>query len=262
MLRASTRPRRVVETFITAERDAQVLAFNEILALRAKRNNKLKRGDIKEVITKYHSKKLFCVTRYNLDYRLKLYNNGVLNLMLDSNPTPRPPLLTILPTSLVGNEVISSLSMQDINHTLTNSNDLDELYDSRSIPDELHNQLPATHGGRKIGATAKAKKSKEQIINLATTSVATKYIAIKKTAKSVGKNVKQNTLNNLITETANEFGLTISTINSETVKSRIKASNPTGQALQRTSPIADIEPLILHWIIRLAEMGQKAVLLN
>jgi hypothetical protein len=246
MLRSSTRQRRVVESFVTAKREAQVRAFNDLLKVRSERNNKLKRGDIKQVIAKYHSKKLYCVTRYNLEYRLKLYDKGIPNLMSDNVPTTSTPVSTILSTSFVGADDISSLTFPHSN-TPTNDSDNDL--------EELDYSIPATTGGRKIGTTLKAKKSKEQKLDLATSSVASQYIEIMKTAKSRGKQVKKNTLNNLITETSNEFGLTPASINYETIKSRIKASNPAGQAPQRTSPIADVEPLILHWIILLAEMG-------
>jgi hypothetical protein len=91
----------------------------------------------------------------------------------------------------------------------------------------------------------------DQAVKLATTSIATKYLALKSSAKFIGKKVKRNSINKIINDTANEFGLTLISINSGTVKLQIMSSNTSGFAPQSISPLADIEPLNLQWVIKL-----------
>jgi hypothetical protein len=295
MLRSTrTCSKRPPESFVAAQRNAQVLAFNELLSLRSKRDNKLKRGDIKAVITKYHEGKMFCVTRYNLEYRLKLYDKGVTNLLSDSVPTSTTiPILNVLHRSLDGTG-ISSLTdvhgLLDVLRTVSPDVPDDELPSDVDVTEEdmrtnvdVRLRLPegdlltnvdvsdddlitgvdvqpiaigtAINGGRKKGTTVRSKKQTQANIQLATTEIATTYIAKQLAAKSQGKNVQRNTLANLIAVTANKFGLTESSLNFETIKSRIKSKNATGVAMQRSSPLLQVEPIILDWVLRLAEMG-------
>jgi hypothetical protein len=48
---------------------------------------------------------------------------------------------------------------------------------------------------------------------------------------------------------------TKSSINVKTVLNCIKRGNPTAVAPQRLSPISEVEPFLLQWILLLAEMG-------
>jgi hypothetical protein len=270
--RASSRQRKV-DSLLSSERQVQMNAFNELLAKRSGNGNKLKRGAIKDIITKYHNGQFYCVTRYNLEYRLRLYDMGVANLMSDGVPTLPTPVSTISPLNSFQSDDMSSLT-HDNSHELLevaengtdngteNSNDLHEVGENEAenaaeyAAENAAENGRERNGGRKKGSTIQAKIKNEQAVKLATTSIATKYLALKSSAKLSGKNVKRNSLNNIINDTANEFGLTPSSINSGTVKSRIMSSNPSGFAPQRISPLAEIEPLILQWVIKLAEMGQ------
>jgi hypothetical protein len=67
--------------------------------------------------------------------------------------------------------------------------------------------------------------------------------------------VKANSLATLITDVEQEYGLTKSSINIETVKYRIKRHNSAVLALQGISPLAETEPLIVLWCLMLSEMG-------
>jgi hypothetical protein len=59
----------------------------------------------------------------------------------------------------------------------------------------------------------------------------------------------------MINDMSNEYELIKSSINLGTVKSSIIYLNRTGFAPQRISPFIEIEPLIVQWIVLLAEMG-------
>jgi hypothetical protein len=92
-------------------------------------------------------------------------------------------------------------------------------------------------------------------LKAATTSVATKYIKLKQEAKSMGKQGKNNTLLNLIQTTEEDYGLTSNSINRLTVKIRVSMNNASGFAPQRTSPISEIEPVLLKLCIMVTDMG-------
>jgi hypothetical protein len=74
-------------------------------------------------------------------------------------------------------------------------------------------------------------------------------------AHSCSKKVKRHTLDNLNTSIPHKFGLTNLDINLETVKTRIKSTNASGIAMQRSSPLLEIEPIFLDWVLLLAEVG-------
>jgi hypothetical protein len=155
MLRVSTRksPRqRRTERNVSSHRQVQVNAFNDLLDIRKARNNKLKRGDVKDVIEKYRKMKLFCVTRDNLEYRLKLYEKGIAGLMSDKVlTTTTTPLSTVLPGSLVTTDDMSSLTFSN-DELLTFSND-------ESLDEEVEENNDFFKGGRKLGSTIKAKRT-------------------------------------------------------------------------------------------------------
>jgi hypothetical protein len=69
-----------------SKRSAQVNAFEDLLSLCTISNNKLKRGDIKTILSGNHKQGLSCVTRLNLEFCLRLYLKGIPSLLLDSRP--------------------------------------------------------------------------------------------------------------------------------------------------------------------------------
>jgi hypothetical protein len=87
-----------VDNFLTCERHVQLTAFNQYLAQRSSTCNQKRRGGIKSIIEKYHERNFYCVTCYILEYRLRLYNKGVHNLISDNIiPTDiTPPVSTVL----------------------------------------------------------------------------------------------------------------------------------------------------------------------
>jgi hypothetical protein len=164
-----------------------------------------------------------------------------------------PTLTTTLVSTIIASDGVSNddFSNDDLS-SLTNDNS-SELQEDVTPVEAI---VTKKSGGRKRGTTIQSKNDKEKAFKLATTVVATKYIALKASTKMCAKNVTRNTLNKLIIKTENEFGLTECSIKSGTVKSRIMSLNATGFAPQRISPVANIEPLILQWVILLADMGQ------
>jgi hypothetical protein len=104
MLWSSLRARDHVPSssaFKAKERNIQMLGFREFLHLRSRNNNKLKRGDMNPIIDGYHSRKMLCDTRQNLEYRMKLHDRGISGLLSDNICPPvvvgvdSPPVKTI-----------------------------------------------------------------------------------------------------------------------------------------------------------------------
>jgi hypothetical protein len=69
------------------ERAIQISTFEEVLKVHSMNNNKLRRGDMKEIIMESLRHKLFCVTKQNLDYCYCLYMNGIAGRRTDNLPT-------------------------------------------------------------------------------------------------------------------------------------------------------------------------------
>ena len=62
-------------------------------------------------------------------------------------------------------------------------------------------------------------------------------------------------MESVIKETEIEFGLVSGTIRKSTIKQRVERNNLTGVAHQRLSPLSEVEPIIVDYCIRLANMG-------
>jgi hypothetical protein len=194
MLRSSLRQKKV-NNFGSIERHVQLSAFNDLLDLR-KTSNKKRRGDIKQIIERYHQGNYYCVTRQNLEYRLRLYEKGAANLFSDNISAlslQTPPVSNVYPHRFVDADDLSSLSYSQFDHSATNSKetvvdtDAPELDASVSVPGDND----ANKGGRKIGTTLKSKKANDVALKFATNSVATKYLDLQAQAKFIGKKVKR-----------------------------------------------------------------------
>ncbi len=110
--------------------------------------------------------------------------------------------------------------------------------------------------GRKKGSTDEAKKRKLDEELLATEEAATLYFQAKCKTESEGKRVKKGFLKDLVRQIEKKHNLTEGTINLTTVKTRVKRKNPSAMAIQKTSPIAEIEPLIAEYCCRLSAIGK------
>ena len=52
-----------------------------------------------------------------------------------------------------------------------------------------------------------------------------------------------------------EFGLELGSLKLKTIQARVERNNLTGIAHQRTSPLSSVEPIIVDYCLRLANMG-------
>jgi hypothetical protein len=71
-----------------------------------------------------------------------------------------------------------------------------------------------------------------------------------------GKKLSPGTFKTIIRDVELELNLKPGTINFQTIKSRVFASNPDGMAPQKVSPIAAIEPLLCNLLGKLARVGE------
>lgn len=112
-------------------------------------------------------------------------------------------------------------------------------------------------GGRPLGSSEELKAAILKAKDEATTECATLYKAMQEQAKASGnKNSKRGTLSKLIKETEDKFGLLNGTIKAETISKRVYRNNLTGFKYQCTSPVAQMEPVLCDYCIRLCKIGK------
>ncbi len=88
------------------------------------------------------------------------------------------------------------------------------------------------------------------------TTAAIRYNEALKKARNAGKKVvPKGTLEKIVSDVETEAGLSKNNISLETVRSRIKRGNLDATKTYSISPIADLEPLIVEFCIRLAKIG-------
>jgi hypothetical protein len=89
----------------------------------------------------------------------------------------------------------------------------------------------------------------------ATTVVTNKFYIAKQDAIKAKTQVADGTLNELIEDTFIEYDLPNNSIKHQTVYYCMKHNNLGGQAHQKVSPLACIEPLIVEWCLKMATIG-------
>ena len=110
-------------------------------------------------------------------------------------------------------------------------------------------------GGRPKGTTNQAKLEHSIKLSSAITKAAVHFADERSKAKSKGTIVRSGMLKSITTSVEEEFGLLPGELKLKTIKGRVDRNNLTGVALQRVSPIAAVEPIIVDYCVRLANMG-------
>jgi hypothetical protein len=203
------------------ERAIQQQACKELFRLR-NANGELNYGDIKLIIDKYKSKGFSCVTRRNLRYRMGLLEerNGL--LVTEMNV----PMNGIL---------IPALAFDEISPITENDNTT-----SVSVP---------------IQQTAINNKQHLQIVNNCITKVALMVSEIRN--NNDDRILPKHYLQQLIDSTESENSLPSGTIKPSTIRSRIRRNNLNGLNKRRVPLLNSIEPLIIQWCLKMAEIGMS-----
>lgn len=201
-------------------------AFQELLKIRNK--GKSKRGDIKAIVKKYNALGYGYITRGSMNYSVLLHSQKkkpLSSVLIETVDTG----LSSLTNAGVAPVVVPGPSQEPV-----------KVYDK---------------GGRKKGSTVAAKCLHAATVNEALSTASYLCFVEYIKAQSEHKSVVPGTYKRIIRDVEEEHKLETDSINIETVKSRIKRRNTTGYSAQRTSPLIDIEPLIVQYCQRLANMG-------
>jgi hypothetical protein len=205
--------------------------------IRESNNGKLNYGDIKSVIQKYEAKGFSCVTRRNLRYRIAMLDerNG---LLVSEVQRPMSTINTKRKTEADEVSPLTDITTNDCNVDVNN------------------NQSNTVRNN-----TQKENKQKEkhlQSVKDCTTQVASKLLQEQEAKKSSGRTkLPHHCLKKLIKETEAEYNLVLGTIKPETIRSRLRRNNISGVHKQRTPPLQIIEPLIVQWCIKMAQIGMS-----
>jgi hypothetical protein len=111
------------------------------------------------------------------------------------------------------------------------------------------------NGGRPLGSNVQLKEALIAAKAKATTEAATRYSQARMAAKAEEKVCKCGQLLSIIREAEEENGLLKNTVSIETVKSRVKRNNLNGSTYQKTSPMEDVETVLVQYCKRLAMIG-------
>lgn len=237
-------------------------AFTELLVLKGANGGQLKRGQIRALAKKYNKRGYPYVSEENLHYRLKTMRKG--KSTLDAPTGFRPDL----PKHVVLEEITDTSSLTGAPRSTTNTGDLciDSTFDSTEMDPELdigdieesfeETQIIRNKGGRKHGSTIAAKEFYKNKAREALTAATQKYATIKSAAKVKGAALPKGTLLSIIKEVEAEYNVLPGVIKEETIRSRVRINNLSGKSSSRTSPLEDIEGVLVDFCIRLAKMGQ------
>ena len=109
--------------------------------------------------------------------------------------------------------------------------------------------------GRPRGTTQQAKLELAIRKSSALTKAAIHLAEERNKAVRKGRNVCNGVFKKIIEETEADFELAPGSLKLKTIEARVGRNNLTGIAHQRTSPLSTIEPIIVEYCLRLANMG-------
>ena len=245
---------------LTAKRDIQQRAFEELLELRRQKNGGQKiHGDICRILDMYAKSGYGeLVTRKNLEYRMRKYrdikqdNNGhdrVLNN--DVNAAPSIPQFVV--DCNTSTECHISLITDDVYVLNTNEefdNETNEESDKVS-----NNDVMINNPVRKRGKVSEERNALKQLMNDAKSAITIEFKDCLDKCKALRKRTPNNALLNIIHKKEEELLLPKNSISQKTIRKRIKHNNFNGSHRLHLSPLHQIEPLIVDFCIRSFKIG-------
>jgi hypothetical protein len=208
-------------------------ALEELLERRAKTGGKASRGDIIEIVKKYNEAGYKHVTKGVMDYMIAKHKKGSLMVQQHSFGT--------VPTVIMaGNESqtsdLTSLTLQDesinVSSTSTSTN----------------------HGGRPKGSKASEKERVTKAKKLAMTKAARLCLHEKQTAERANTIVAPGKYKEIIKLVEEQEDIESGSISISAIRSRLLRNNITGFRPQNTSPLEEIEPIIVQYCLKLARI--------
>jgi hypothetical protein len=208
-------------------------ALEELLERRAKTGGKASRGDIIEIVKKYNEAGYKHVTKGVMDYMIAKHKKGSLMVQQQSFGT--------VPTVIMaGNESqtsdLTSLTLQDesinVSSTSTSTN----------------------HGGRPKGSKASEKERVTKAKKLAMTKAARLCLHEKQTAERANTIVAPGKYKEIIKLVEEQEDIESGSISISAIRSRLLRNNITGFRPQNTSPLEEIEPIIVQYCLKLARI--------
>jgi hypothetical protein len=223
-------------------------AFRELLKVRATNGGRSKWGDISMIVTKYCKAGYKFVTRGYLNYKVSCYNskkhcrhliNIPNNVSLDrGGESSGISSITVGPSLYSGTTHDPETSEEQV---------LGMVIDAPVTPGNV--------GGRRKGITSKSKKDDRKRLLIAREKAACLCAAEKERAKLNGEDVSVARLKDIIYTVQLEENLPRNSIPYETIRSRIKRNNLSGKTSQSTPPLEKVEPLIVEYCQRCAQIG-------
>jgi hypothetical protein len=233
------------------EKAQQEEAFKEFVALIGTNGGKIPYGAVDKLVKAYHKNGFKGVTRQKLYYQLersKKCNNKddfTSSTMVGTTVTTTSSSLGTVSLVTMSNPI--SEAEESSGNQGTSTYDLDR--------DSTANIGSVNKGGQKKGSTKASLKDARKVKQEVTTRSAILYKEEVEQAAKQGKPVSNGTLKRIINEEEEKMGLSLNTISTDTVRSRIKRGNLSAHNKNQLSPLHHVEPLILEFCIRLAKMG-------
>ena len=243
------------------ERAIKNAAYMELMAIRQSNGGNTKYGDIQEIIRMYNKLGYHYITAGVLNYMVvagkikdKIHPPAIISEVCTSPGASQSSSLTFSGTD----ETNNSFFVPGFNDTHSCS-----LADTEAvIIDEVESIIIAGNkrnpGGRPKGTSSEdrlaLKLSKQKALNEASQL----FADAKKRVQEIDngkKQVEDNALKNIIEVVAKKFNLPSSKLNLHTITSRVKRNNIAGTTPQSLSPLMEIEPVIISYCTKLADMG-------
>jgi hypothetical protein len=214
-------------------------AFEELLQIKIK-NGKLGYEDVSTIVKQYHKLGHKFLKRRQLTYLLETHAKRT-----TCEDVVGVTVGDTLINGLFDNDT-SSLTVADANIIVAS---VDETNCVGDVVDDRRNM-----GGR----PKKDYDGKEASVSLqlAKTEAATNFqTMLREIEKSKVSRVQKGSLLKIINDAETKYNISHGTISKRTIRNRVIQNYVTGISMSRISPLADVEPVIIQYCLRLATMG-------
>jgi hypothetical protein len=222
--------------------------YKELMVLKASNAGVLKYGFLSSMVKKYQPKYPF-LTRSTLRYMIDNHKRSI----EQANPIVNVEEIDVSDASTISTLTPTFDTSADVLPRMNVENDEGRVEGNIEENDESSVDGKSKNKGGRPSKKAKLELKSRQSDALLEAATQVKYE--KEQCSGAGSKLPKGRIQTIISDIEKKYSLSAKTLSKETVLSRVKANNLTGFSPQHTSPVAQLEPMIVEYCIRLARMG-------
>ena len=234
-------------------------AYKDLMAIRDSNGGNSKYGDIQDIIKMYNKLGYTYITAGVLNYMIVA---GKMQSML--NPPAVVQEVFTCPSESQSSSLTFTAFSEETNNSSSSSTQAGSsdtpttLVHNITAPEDIDSALPRKTGGRPKGSTVEERIAIASAKQTALTEASEMYEIVRvgtKELRNGKKKVESGSLTRIIDVISKKYHLPVSDLKWHTIYNRVQRKHFSGTAPQSVSPLTLIEPVLISYCTKLADMG-------